>query len=65
MALGSVSKNAMIILENTRLKEYFDVIIDGNKVTKAKPDPEVFLKAAKELNLKPEECLVFKMDLKI
>jgi len=55
----------MIILENTRLKEYFDVIIDGNKVTKAKPDPEVFLKAAKELNLKPEECLVFKMDLKI
>ncbi|MCX7654888.1 MAG: HAD hydrolase-like protein, partial [Fervidobacterium sp.] len=40
IALGSVSKNAMIILENTNLKQYFDAIIDGNKVTKAKPDPE-------------------------
>ncbi|CCJ33607.1 beta-phosphoglucomutase [Caloramator australicus] len=59
IALGSVSKNAMIILENTNLKQYFDAIIDGNKVTKAKPDPEVFLKGAEELNLKPEECIVF------
>ncbi|KRQ87854.1 Beta-phosphoglucomutase [Caloramator mitchellensis] len=59
IALGSVSKNAGIILENTNLKKYFDAIIDGNKVTKAKPDPEVFLKAAEELGLEPYECIVF------
>lgn len=59
IALGSVSKNAGIILENTNLKKYFDAIIDGNKVTKAKPDPEVFLKAAEELGLDPSECVVF------
>lgn len=58
-ALGSASKNAPIILERVHLLEYFDVVIDGNKVSKAKPDPEVFLKAATELNVRPEECIVF------
>jgi beta-phosphoglucomutase len=38
---------------------YFDAIVDGNEVTKAKPDPEVFLKAALLLESKPEECVVF------
>lgn len=59
IALGSASKNAMTILNQLKLKEYFEVVIDGTKVSKAKPDPEVFLKAAKELNVKPEECIVF------
>ncbi|SKA81514.1 beta-phosphoglucomutase [Caloramator quimbayensis] len=58
-ALGSASKNAMIILNNLGIEKYFDAIIDGNKVKKAKPDPEVFLLAAKELNIDPKECVVF------
>ena len=37
----------------------FDAIVDGNDVTKAKPDPEVFLIAAKQINIKPEDCIVF------
>ena len=59
IALGSASKNAVMILKNLEIVNLFDVIIDGNKVSKAKPDPEVFLTAAKELGLKSEECVVF------
>ncbi len=59
IALGSASKNSMRILENLKLIPYFDAIIDGTKVSKAKPDPEVFLLGAKELFVKPEETVVF------
>lgn len=58
-ALGSASRNATLILGNLGLIPYFDVIIDGNRVTKAKPDPEVFLLGAEEAGVKPEECVVF------
>ena len=58
-AIGSASKNAITILERIDLLKYFDAIIDGNKVSKAKPDPEVFLLAASVFNVKPEECIVF------
>jgi beta-phosphoglucomutase len=59
IALGSVSKNAKMILEGVGLINEFDAIIDGTKITKGKPDPEVFLKGAAELGLSPDECLVF------
>ncbi len=59
MALGSASKNARPILKKVKLLSYFDVIVDGNNVSKAKPDPQVFLFAAKELNAEPENCVVF------
>ena len=59
IALGSASKNAEIILEKTGLMPWFDLIIDGNKVSKSKPDPEVFLKGAEGLGFTPEECIVF------
>lgn len=59
VALGSASKNAPTILERIGLMEYFDVIIDGNKTTRSKPDPEVFLLGAQALNCAPEECIVF------
>jgi len=59
IALGSASKNAPLILQQVEITDYFDVIIDGNKVSKAKPDPEVFLKAAEELGLNPGDCVVF------
>ena len=58
-ALGSASKNAGIILERTGLLPYFDAVIDGTKVSLAKPNPEVFLKGAEGMGLLPEECVVF------
>ncbi len=59
IALGSVSKNAMTILNGVNLKAYFDAVIDGTKVARAKPDPEVFLKGAEELGVLAGECVVF------
>ena len=59
IALGSASKNAKPILEKVKLLGYFDFIVDGNSVSKAKPDPEVFLIAAKNMNIAPENCVVF------
>ena len=59
VALGSASKNAMLILNNTGLTPYFDAIIDGTKTASAKPDPEVFLLGAQELGTSPAECVVF------
>ncbi len=59
IALGSASKNARTILEKVNLTSFFDVIIDGNIVKEAKPNPEVFLTAASELQIKTEYCVVF------
>ncbi len=59
IALGSASKNAQPILEKVGLLSYFDTIVDGNNVTKAKPDPEVFLLAAKQLGVEACDCVVF------
>lgn len=58
MALGSASKNAVPILEKVGLLPYFKVVVDGNSVTKAKPDPEVFLNAAVGLGLAAANCVV-------
>lgn len=58
-ALGSASKNARIILEKTGLIQKFDAVVDGNDVTIAKPNPEVFLIAASKLKIKPGNCIVF------
>ncbi|WP_417942797.1 beta-phosphoglucomutase [Flavobacterium sp. RS13.1] len=59
IALGSASKNARPILEKTGILSYFDAIVDGNDVSNAKPDPEVFLKAAQLLNIDPKNAIVF------
>ncbi len=59
MALGSASKNAVSILKKVALMPYFDAIVDGTQVSKAKPDPEVFLIAAKKLGVEPVNCVVF------
>ncbi|MDT3425099.1 beta-phosphoglucomutase [Paenibacillus forsythiae] len=58
-ALGSASKNAMTILNNTGLTPYFDAIIDGTNTSVAKPDPEVFLLGAEALGVPPVNCVVF------
>ncbi|MFQ3237968.1 MAG: beta-phosphoglucomutase [Olleya marilimosa] len=59
ISLGSASKNARPILEKVHLLSKFNAIVDGNDVSKAKPNPEVFLIAAQHLNMKPEDCIVF------
>jgi len=56
--LGSASKNAQLILEKVGLLERFTAIVDGNNVSKAKPNPEVFLIGAKKLNMNPTNCVV-------
>lgn len=58
LAIGSSSKNAPTILSQIGMKDYFDAVSDGNGLTKSKPNPEVFLKAAKLLGISPESCLV-------
>lgn len=58
LAIGSSSKNAKLILEHIGLGDFFDEIAHGTDITRSKPDPEVFLKAANKLGLPPEECLV-------
>jgi len=57
-ALGSASKNARLILEKLNLLHLFEAIVDGNDVSTAKPDPEVFLIAANKLGKDPENCVV-------
>lgn len=59
IALGSASKNARPILEKTGILPFFDAIVDGNDVSNAKPDPEVFLRAAQLLNVSNENAIVF------
>ncbi len=58
LAIGSSSKNAKLILEKTLLLDMFDAISDGTNITHSKPNPEVFLEAAKMLNLSPNDCIV-------
>ncbi|MDR2596073.1 MAG: beta-phosphoglucomutase [Treponema sp.] len=58
LAIGSSSKNTVFILEKVQLRGAFDAISDGNNITRSKPDPEVFLKAASFLGEKPQDCVV-------
>ena len=57
-ALGSASKNARLILKTLNLLDLFDAIVDGNDVSTAKPDPEVFLIGADKLGVPAKECIV-------
>jgi beta-phosphoglucomutase len=57
LGLASVSKNAFAVMESLELKEEFDVIVDAATIVKGKPDPEIFLTAAKLLNVEPAACI--------
>ncbi len=59
IGLGSASKNARLILDYLGMTHYFATIVDGNRITKGKPDPETFLLGAEDLNVKPTNALVF------
>lgn len=58
LAIGSSSKNTPFILRQIGLGDYFDAVSDGNNITRSKPDPEVFVKAAEMLGIAPGRCLV-------
>jgi beta-phosphoglucomutase len=59
IAIGSASKNTPLILETVGIADLFDAVADGNNIRKAKPDPEVFLKAAELVGAEPARCVVF------
>ena len=58
LGIGSSSKNTKFILSRIGLGDYFDKISDGTNITRSKPDPEVFLKAAEFVGMEPKDCLV-------
>ena len=58
LAIGSSSRNTPYILKRIGLDGFFDAVADGNCITRSKPDPEVFLKAAELIGLRPADCLV-------
>jgi len=59
IALGSASKNAKLILDRLGITELFDALVDGNMVSNAKPDPQVFTLGAELLGVENETCIVF------
>lgn len=58
-ALATASRNAAVILDLLKIVPLFDVVMDGNKVSRTKPDPEVFLNCARDLGVAPADCAVF------
>lgn len=58
IAIGSSSKNTKFILQKVGLLNEFDAISDGSNITRSKPDPEVFIKAADFMNEEPGNCIV-------
>ena len=59
LGLASASKNARRILERVGIESCFEAIVDGNRISKAKPSPEVFLLCARDLQVDPKDCVVF------
>lgn len=59
IALASASQNALPILKNLELLSLFDAVVDGTQAVRAKPDPEIFLTAARKLGISPSKCIVF------
>jgi len=59
VALASASKNAQTVIQVLHIQHEFDAVVDGTMVTHSKPDPEIFLFAARRLGVAPQDCLVF------
>lgn len=57
VCLASASKNSPIILRKLDLSKYFPAVVDPSKLKKGKPDPEIYVRGAEQMNLKPEECI--------
>lgn len=58
LAIASSSRNSPAILTQLGMSDYFDATADGNDIARSKPDPEVFLLAAKRLGVNPENAVV-------
>jgi beta-phosphoglucomutase len=59
VALASSSKNAKTVIKLLNIQEQFDAVVDGTMIVHSKPHPEIFLLAAKKLNVEPSNCVVF------
>ncbi len=59
VALASSSKNAKTVIQLIKIENDFDAVVDGTMITHTKPDPEIFLLAAKMLQTQPSNCVVF------
>ena len=57
-AVASNSRNALTIIKQVKIEQLLDAVIDGHQIENSKPDPEVFLLAAKKVNTSPDHCLV-------
>ena len=59
VATSAPAENAVHILEGLDITDYFDAVLNSSHVTKSKPDPEPYLKAAKAVDVQPKDCIVF------
>ena len=57
VGLASVSKNAFFVIDRLEIGAYFDYMADASKIKKGKPDPEIFLNVAENLNVKSTNCI--------
>jgi beta-phosphoglucomutase len=63
IASSATVDNIDFVLDHVPVRNDFDVIIDGDRVSKPKPNPQIFLKAAADLDTRPEDCVVFEDSL--
>ncbi|WP_158825150.1 HAD family hydrolase [Mucilaginibacter lacusdianchii] len=63
VASSATASNIDFVLDKLPIKPYFDTIVDGPRISKPKPNPQIFLKAAEDLGIKPESCVVFEDSL--
>ena len=59
VASNAEPENIHFVLDSAGLAPYFRVVIDGHQVSRPKPAPDVFLKAAESLGVPPDRCIVF------
>jgi beta-phosphoglucomutase len=57
VGLASASRNAPLLLQRLGIADLFDHVVDAGRISRSKPDPEIFLAAANALGVAPEECL--------
>ena len=58
IAVASNSRNAKPIIKQVGIEQYLDAIVDGHEIENSKPDPEVFLLAARNVGVEPGDCIV-------
>lgn len=58
IASSSSLEHIMLVIKSLDITDYFDEIISGHDVVKGKPDPEIFLKTAENLQVLPNQCIV-------